>query len=328
VVTVRAYDLAGNYAEGNTTCYKDTAPPEDFTPVAEPPGWCPVSGSVLFSTNDSESGMHHYEAKTDGSEFSIQASPYPLPDLSDGSHTVVIRAYDRAQNWLERSVRVYVDSNRPLQFNALCEPAGWTRTDPRLSFNTTDTTSGLDRYEVSVDEGPFEKRESPCTLAGLSDGVHNLTVRAYDRAGNSRDSQVIAQIDRNPPVDVSLAINGGARSAPGRRVMLSVGASDSASGVDRMCFSTDGRAYTDWEPFVHRKEFDLTGGAGDKVVYVKVRDAAGNEAGAVSATIYLQPQSEGLGTTFLLLVAAILMITAITGSFTWMMLLKRKRTPK
>lgn len=57
---------------------------------------------------------------------------------------------------------------------------------PFLVFSTTDKESGMDRYEVSIDGQPYERIESPYRLP--SSQVRHIVVRAYDRAGNFRES--------------------------------------------------------------------------------------------------------------------------------------------
>lgn len=312
-VTVRAFDRAGNFVQGKATYYKDTASPDDFTPVATPAGWSSKSPRVFFSTNDSLSGVDRYEVKVDKGQYSPQLSPYAVPDLPDGNHTVTVKAVDKAENYNERSLQIFIDKGPPAPFTAVAEPAGWTKLDPRLSFEAVDPVSGIDRYEVRVEGGAFEKRASPCTLDGLEDGEHNVTVRAYDRAGNYQDSKTKVQVDFAPPVQVSLRINNRAQGTTERRVMLVIGATDVTSGVDKMCFSEDGVTYGQWEPFTLQIGHDLVGGVGKKTVYMKVKDRAGNEAPVVTASIIYDPEY-GKQDNSIWVVLLVLVITAAAGA--------------
>lgn len=57
---------------------------------------------------------------------------------------------------------------------------------PFLVFSTTDKASGMNRYEISIDGRPYERIESPYRLPTAK--AQRIVVRAYDRAGNYRES--------------------------------------------------------------------------------------------------------------------------------------------
>ncbi|UCH89076.1 MAG: hypothetical protein JSV49_00040, partial [Thermoplasmata archaeon] len=200
-VTVRAYDNAGNYIEGFVDVYIDTLVPLGFKPGASPSGWTnDTTPDITFSTTDVTSGVDHYEVSVDNGSFSEQTSPYSIPSQSEGSHNITVRAFDRAVNYLDRWVDVYIDITVPSGFMPSANPSGWTtNTQPQISFATMDALSGIDHYEVCVDNGSFSQQTSPYTLPVQSDGSHNITVRAFDRAGNYLDRWVDVYIDTSPP---------------------------------------------------------------------------------------------------------------------------------
>ncbi len=51
-------------------------------------------------------------------------------------------------------------------------------------FEGIDATSGIERFECSLDGAPFEPCSSPFTATGLAEGGHLFEVRAVDRIGN------------------------------------------------------------------------------------------------------------------------------------------------
>lgn len=54
-----------------------------------------------------------------------------------------------------------------------------------LAFGTTDETSGIDHYEVAMNDAPYEPAESPLVLKDLRQGEAFVQVKAVDRAGNA-----------------------------------------------------------------------------------------------------------------------------------------------
>jgi hypothetical protein len=65
---------------------------------------------------------------------------------------------------------------------------------PVLVLRASDKTSGLDRYEVKLDDregvavAPGELREGEYTMAPVLPGDHKVTVKAIDRAGNAAEA--------------------------------------------------------------------------------------------------------------------------------------------
>jgi len=287
VATVRAYDKIGFYRDENVTIYIDLKAPKAFAPYAVPGNWTNnTQPQVFFSTTDETSGMNHYELKIDNGEFGRQTSPYTLPPQVDGVHTVAVRAYDNATNSCEGIAKVYIDTVPPNSFTAVAAPHNWTcLKTPTISFNTTDNTSGIARYEVRVDNESFSVQTSPYILPPLGEGKHAVKVRAFDQAGNIAESIVNVYVDTEPPTQVSIALDGGAIYTENQTVSIDISATDLCSGVREMTFSDDGIQYSTWEPFKTQKSWTFPS-AGKKLVYFKARDAAGNEACATAEIIY------------------------------------------
>ncbi|UCE37745.1 MAG: Ig-like domain-containing protein [Thermoplasmata archaeon] len=229
-ITVRAYDKAGNYRDGFVDVYIDATLPNDFIPTADPSGWTYNSQpTISFSTTDTLSGIDHYEVSIDGGGYSIQTSPYTLPAQSDGVHNITVRAIDLAGNYVEGYVEVYIDTTDPVDFNPTA-PSGWIADNqPEISFSTTDVTSGIDHYEVRINDGTFATQTSPYTLPAQSDGTYNITVRAYDRAGNYIDRYVDVHIDTTSPLIIHTPITAGNE---GSAITISATVTDDHSGVD------------------------------------------------------------------------------------------------
>jgi hypothetical protein len=178
IVVIRAYDKACNHVDERVNVFIDRTGPEPFTPTASPACWTSGPPRISFSTEDNLSGIDHYEVSVDREVFSLHTSPYLLPELTDGEHVVTARAFDKAGNFQDGNVTVYIDKTMPDSLVLSVDPTGWTKEDPVVSFCATDRMSYIDRYEVKVDNGDFAVRTSPFTVPNLTDGSHNITVRA------------------------------------------------------------------------------------------------------------------------------------------------------
>ena len=70
-------------------------------------------------------------------------------------------------------------------------------------------------------------------------------------------------------------------------VTLNSAITDEASGLAQMQFSNDGVAWSAWQPYAPSAAWTLFTGDGQKTVYARYEDRAGNNSAIVSATIHL-----------------------------------------
>ena len=104
--------------------------------------------------------------------------------------------------------------------------------------------------------------------------------------GTALSGVVFIPSDDNGPTG-AIQINDGAATTSGRNVILGLAAADDLSGVAQMSFSDDGVAFGPAVPFATAMPYTLPAGNGDKTVYVKFIDGAGNVSIPFSATITL-----------------------------------------
>jgi len=316
-VTVRAIDKAGNSKDARVSVFIDKSRPINFTITRDYTGWTNKDPTLTFQALDNMSSLDHYEVKVPGGNFTVQTSPYRVPNFTDGRHNITIRAYDKASNYAEANIELFIDRTPPANFTPAASPATWTNQDPNITFSTVDNTSGISRYEVGLAGGNLSTRTSPFRFTNLSDGRYQVIVRAFDNAGNYAEGTVKIYFDKTPPSQISLRINNDKKSTDKMKVTLSIQATDSISSLGSVCFSNDGESYSDWEPFANSKEWNLSNDQGSRTVYLKVRDQAGNVADPVLATINYSPSATGgnplLMPAILLLILIVVAAAAVVG---------------
>ncbi|HBE77563.1 MAG TPA: hypothetical protein DDW65_07230, partial [Firmicutes bacterium] len=123
--------------------------------------------------------------------------------LPEGWNTLQVRATNEAGVQTTQSLRVMVDATKPLDFTVTADPADWASNNrPVLTFATTDKVSGMDHYELAVDNGNFTAVVSPYKLPTTADGEHTVTVKAIDKAGWETIATTKVYIDTTPPAAV------------------------------------------------------------------------------------------------------------------------------
>lgn len=270
----------------------DNTPPDDFTPAVSPGQTNASSVVVTFEAADAISGIDFYEISVDDGPYSLEVSPFALDtsSLSEGAHTIRVKAVDLAGNERIKDATVIIDRTAPAGFAPVADPAGWTNADSvTLTFGTSDSGSGVARYEVAVDGGGYSVRSSPYVLdvTAIADGTHTVHIKAIDNAGNEQVADVSISLDKQAPVTSVPALTP-ADWTDATTAEIVWSATDTGSGVDHCEVALDDGAYTvQTSPYT----LSLTGLAGGAhVVRVKAIDLAGN-ATVVSATAHVTDTS-------------------------------------
>ncbi len=159
-----------------------------------------------------------------------------------------------------------------------------------IAWQATDAVSGLAGYATSLDAGSFVPTTGggSAILSGLSDGVHRVTVRATDHAGNVAEQNVSFTVDTEAPVLTVTDPSGGTYlHSTGYRFVWA--AYDNTTGIDHyVAWLDDGTAYTITESEIAIPAIP----EGAHTFHVQAVDRAGNIATAsVSFSVDRNPFS-------------------------------------
>lgn len=152
--------------------------------ISTPPSVAGNSNATFSFSGTDNVGVTGYDCSLDGGAYQACTTPYTLTGLSDGSHTLNIRAKDAAGN-VDPTPATYswtVDTAPP---DTTITSAPANPSSPNVSFSFTGSDGvAIGGYECRVDGGAYAPCTSPRALTGLADGSHTFNVRAVDTAGN------------------------------------------------------------------------------------------------------------------------------------------------
>lgn len=137
----------------------------------------------------------------DNAPVDCSSGVFELAGLSDGDHSLRVLVEDIAGQKTQSAALIFnVDGTAP-QLNISEAPAAVSgSTSASVAFMGSDSGSGLQVVECSLDGSAFAPCASPVQYNDLAGGNHVLKIRAVDQAGNvSPESSVAWKVDLEAP---------------------------------------------------------------------------------------------------------------------------------
>ncbi len=243
VLETQVTDVAGRSSGWKShTIRIDKSAPDNQTPLA-PTSWQAGSYAVVLSGADSVSGVREVQWRVDGGAVTSGASGLQATVTGSGDHLFETRVVDMAGNasgW--RAEQVRIDTLPPA--NTTATPTSPEDNPYTVAVTGTDAHSSIAAVEWRVDGGALQTGAAGATATVTGNGAHTLATRVLDAAGNSSgwrtDSFTIDAVtgDATPPVDTTTTVSSAWRVSP---VAITVSATDSGSGVERVEWRLDGQ---------------------------------------------------------------------------------------
>ena len=187
------------------------------------------SSSALFRFTASL-GFSTFECALDTVVFTRCSSETTFEGLSDGPHTLQVRAYSRDGVYDDTPAEHAwtVDTRPPNVEWGAQVPARVGPVDVVVVFDVDEPAS----FECTLDGGRTTACSSPHTLSGLSEGLHSLRVGAVDLTGNPdpTPASVELTVDLTPPE--TDALSAPARVGPGTLELALSSPADDLAGFE------------------------------------------------------------------------------------------------
>jgi hypothetical protein len=157
---------------------------------------------VLIDNETTFTDVNYDSGRISSSETSwTYSNTITYTGLNDGMWFWKVRASDSDGDWSSYSNYSYfIIDTKPPESMILSVPAYWINTSEiDIKFSAVDTLSGIDYFSIKIDDDDFSEQASPYQLPPLGSGVHKITVRAYDKAGNYHEMIGSLRIDSHHP---------------------------------------------------------------------------------------------------------------------------------
>jgi hypothetical protein len=155
---------------------------------------------LIWEFSDEHSFISNIKLKLDDAPYTDlgSVSSITLTGLTNGRHKVYLKAVDAAENFNETSIVFSIDTIPPTVI--ILEPSAnetFEEDSVFVSWWGVDSGSGIDHFEISLDNGTFSSVEDGRnhTFYNLSNGVHEVVIRGFDEGGTFADVKIEFIID-------------------------------------------------------------------------------------------------------------------------------------
>ncbi len=245
-VYIKAYDNVNNVVTVSVTFMVDTVKP--IVTVTSPTEAQLTNSSVVsWAGSDATSGILNYQSCVDGGAWSAPSGALTRTfALADGTHTVQVRAFDKAGNCATVFRNFTLDATLPsVVISAPANLAIFNGTSVTVNWNGTDNLAGIQGYQYKLDAAAYSGMigADTFTFTGLSDALHTVIIKAIDNAGNIKTATIQFRVDTIAP-SLSISSPGNNSYSTSASVTVSWSATDGGSGVQGYQYRIDGGAWS------------------------------------------------------------------------------------
>jgi hypothetical protein len=199
LVTLRLVDEVGNYIQSNFWVIKDTEDPTVGFLDADETNYINTWKFDLNWNAVDNNGIDHYELKVDEKDWDDRGLETSKEvGLTEGEHTITIRAYDLAGNMDAAQISVIVDVTPPeLEFE---EMEVFTSTGIEIAWKANDQYGIESIYIIIGDLQPKEVTGKDSYSVILNhDGIYDVILNATDLSGNLETISTTIIVDTTEP---------------------------------------------------------------------------------------------------------------------------------
>lgn len=197
---IQVVDRAGNLSQMATADWSIdfTAPTIAFQSTPANPSEDLVQ-KFSFIATDAETGVAKIECSLDQSAFMACQSPYEIPDLSEGAHSLIVQVTNGVGLVSSASYAWDVEFSQPAVFITQAPSLKTFIQDARFEF-TGESVVGIKSFQCRLDQGAISSCVSPTQFNLLAIGKHIFSVRAEDNKGRFSDWATHSWVIEKKPV--------------------------------------------------------------------------------------------------------------------------------
>ena len=235
-------------------------------------GWCVGDTWLNLNASAPQGQTVIISGSVNGTAFACPAgnTTCSVPVTSEGEGMANFQVDSASGGSASNSASYKLDATPPQISGGISGASGkngWFISEVDFSVSASDVVSGLASLEILVDGGEWQAYTDPITLG---DGLHTISLRAFDHAGNMAEMNQTVSVDTlTPLLDVSVSGSAGSSGWYVSEAEVSALASDDGSGLFVLEVAVDGGAWKIYDApvilsdGVHTVNFRATDNAGN-----------------------------------------------------------------
>jgi hypothetical protein len=249
----------------------------------------PNTASICLTTADTNTNCNY---NLDENDF-----PYIYNLNSDGTYKINAFAKD-GNNYFEdiTNPTITVDTSIPTVIYSIPDGNAY-KTAQNITVDFNDLTAMTSKVYLDGILKVENTTNNTITSTDINEGTHTITVDANDSVGHRLQQTITFSYDTNAPNSISVSSNFSSNYTNDVKPDITLSASDATSGM------TGGKAYLScstsgtWLEFNYAttysdfniidSTYDCNSAEGNKTIYAKFKDKAGNESATTQTTIKL-----------------------------------------
>jgi len=231
---------------------------------------------LRWTANDTGSGISHYKIKVDYNSWLIVDDNYYNLSLPEGSHDIIIKAYDKSHRYNSENITVNIDTSKPdLKIISPNNKSVYGHNCINCTWECSDIYSKILRYSISVnDNGWKDIDKNDFYEITLKDGENKIRIKAIDIAGNYDIESANFTIDTSPP-SMALKINNNSKWTSNRRLSLNITPTNNVGEILYMRTYTENINSSNWHTFESNSKIRLPDIEGKHTVNIQIKDEFG-----------------------------------------------------
>ncbi|MFP4050958.1 MAG: Ig-like domain-containing protein [Thermoplasmata archaeon] len=231
--------------------------------------------SVEWEANDTGTNITKFKVSVDGNRWiDVEKNTTYECSLGNGHHTVRIKAYDFVGHTSIRLLNFTVDTKSPsVEIKKPSDSSYKSNTNLEVRWESDDSDgSGIDYHEINIDDQGWKDTGSDKYYnTELSDGYHEVRVKAYDKIGLYSIDVVNFTIDSQDP-SIKITDPKDEDLLESKSVLVKWDGDDQESGISNYQIKTD----DEWEDIENVDSYEISLDDGTHDISIKVFDKAGN----------------------------------------------------
>ncbi|MFP4050959.1 MAG: right-handed parallel beta-helix repeat-containing protein [Thermoplasmata archaeon] len=279
-VRITAIDSAGYKTNRYLNFTVDLDKPNiEFTNIEENIVFNKSDLTINWTGSDKTTSIQRYKIKIDDGIYRDVNTNISFSDsFSEGDHKVKLKAYDRADNLVEKTINFTVDMSNPML--NITSPVNETiiGNNVTVTWNGSDSITDIDEYKIKINNNNWTDIGENTSYQINNEGSYSISIKAIDICGHETTKTInftVKMID----MDIDLEINNGQKWIFQNSIPINIiSEGEDPPSKMRIALNDDfTENSTGWIEYTEEYSYDVPNHSGEYTLYLQFKDSEDSE---------------------------------------------------